>query len=310
MSRRVIITGAAGFIGRQAILPLVRKGFDVHVFDRSPASPNWAHEFEGFAHEYHQVDLFDLAAVRKSFRAIAPTDLLHFAWHGDLADRWTSAKNETWADLTIDLVREFASVGGRRIVASGSCAEYDWAHEVQCEGVTPLQPSTPYGVAKVRCQRELSALALKSDLSYAWARVFFCFGPYEPKGRLVHDVTIALLRGESARCTNGLQERDYLHTEDIGRAFADILESDFNGEINIASGEAIPIRDIVSMIGKILGREELIECGALPERSGEPKRLIADTRRLSECIGFAPRFTLDEGIVSTVEWFRRQERMD
>jgi len=97
----------------------------------------------------------------------------------------------------------------------------------------PCLPSTPYGRAKLELSRALAA----SHRDSAWGRIFFPFGPHEAPTRLVPSVIRALLKREAADCTHGAQVRDVLYVEDLGHAFATLLDSSLRGPVNVASGE-------------------------------------------------------------------------
>ncbi len=300
----IAVTGASGFIGRHAIAPLLALGYTPHLFShRRSARDGLAEELRARCHE-HQVDLLDERAVGDLLARLSPSHLLHFAWHGDTRTRWTSPANDKWAAATIALARAFAAAGGQRMVVSGSCAEYDWNHETLREDRTPLAPATSYGRAKVQAHAALRGLCADHGVSLAWGRIFFCYGPAEPGGRLIHQVITALLNEQPVDCTPGTQVRDYLYSEDIGRAFAMLVAQNFDGAINVASGHGIAVRELVETAAEKIGRPELVRFGAKPLAESEPARLVADVTRLRDAIGFRPRFDLDRGIDRTIAWFR------
>jgi len=190
------------------------------------------------------------------------------------------------------------------MVVAGSCAEYDWGFETLIEGQTPLKPATLYGAAKASANELLRFAAPQLALSLVWGRVFFCYGPGEPAGRLISDVVTGLLAGRPVDCTAGHQIRDYMHVADVGCAFADLVDSDFDGSVNIASGTGMRLRDLVGIAANLIGRADLVRFGAKPVPTGEPVRLVADVNHLNRAIGFRPRYEPETGMVDTVEWYR------
>ena len=95
----------------------------------------------------------------------------------------------------------------------------------------------------------------RRGISFAWGRIFFLHGPGEHPDRLVPSVTRALLAGEPARCTDGRQVRDFLHSSsDAAHAFAALLALRVEGPVNIASGRGCRSRELVGWIGDALGR--------------------------------------------------------
>lgn len=295
--RRVLVTGASGFIGRNTLGPLLEAGFEVHAVSRDPPSHGGVH--------WHGRDLLDPAAGETLVHELEPTHLLHLAWYAEPGRYWTAAENVDWLAASLRLLRAFAGPG-RRAVTAGTCAEYDWSSGVCAERETPLDPATLYG----ECKRSLSAvgerLAAETGLSLAAGRVFFVYGPGEHPQRVVASVATSLLRGEEAPCTSGSQVRDYLHVADVASAFVALLRSDVTGPVNIGSGEPLPVRRLLLTVGEAVGAPELIRFGERPERPGDPPLIVADTRRLADEVSWAARHTLGSGIADTVAWWRER----
>ena len=221
---------------------------------------------------------------------------------------WTSLENFRWVRASLDLFGAFAEHGGQRIVVAGTCAEYDWAtgDELCTEASTPLAPATFYGACKHALRVMLEAFARQQALSAAWGRIFFLYGAHEHPDRLVASVIRALLRGVPAPCSHGRQVRDFLHVADVAAAFVALLASDVRGAVNIASGEAVALKDVIMEIGQRVDRGELIELGARPAPAGEPPRLVADVTRLRREVGWSPERTLQQGLEETIVWWQRE----
>jgi len=279
--RRVLVTGAGGFLGRWSLPALQARGFDVHA-----------------VHTRAQCDLLDPAAVDALLAQVRPTHLLHFAWIATPGVYWQSPDNERWLAAGIHLTKCFLDAGGQRIVMAGSCAEYDWAQGGVCrEAASPLADATgpaasAYAAAKLAMSRRLAALAAAADVPAAWGRIFFQYGPGEHPARLVPGVIRALLAGREAECTAGTQVRSFLHATDLGEAFAALLDSDVVGPVNMGSGEPLSIAALVGEIAAQIGRPDLLRLGARPMPPGEPAVLVPDVTRLQQEVGWRPRYTL------------------
>lgn len=287
----MIVTGAGGLIGAPAVVALRASGFHVIAVGRSQAIAN--------AHQTISADLLDPGSRRNALVQAGASHLLHLAWHSGPDDRWTSPANGAWADATQQLAREFAESGGKRAVFAGSCAEYDWSFPVLSE-TTPLAPATPYGKAKAKTGAWLMKQGPRLGLSLAWARIFFCFGPNEPPGRLLGDLIDGLFAGVPVACTDGAQERDFLHSLDVGRALALLLAGEAEGAINIGRGTATPVRDVITTAARLMGRADLPQLGARARAPNDPPKLVADVTRLAS-IGFHPAFSIEAGLRDVVD---------
>ena len=293
--KRVLLTGANGFIGRHTLKPLLERGFEVHAISRGARSGdiNW-----------HAVNLFDHASVRDLSREVEASHLLHLAWITEPGVYWQSPENQTWYAASANLLSGFKDAGGRRAVMVGTCAEYDWTDGHCVEEETPLRPESPYSAAKLACRQRAFELAHDSDLRLAWARVFFPLGTHERRERLVPSIAIPLLTGDRAECTDGEQVRDFMDVRDVADALAAVLDHDYHGDINIASGNAVTLKQIIQSIGEELRAVDRIDFGARERRANEPARITADTTILNEVIGWAPRHNLTDTINNTVAWWR------
>jgi nucleoside-diphosphate-sugar epimerase len=294
---RVLVTGATGLIGRYAVRALHSRGFSVVAATRRGAPVPGADTTLS-------VDLLNRADTEHAVFATRATHLLHLAWHDAPQGRWTDRANLDWAVASINLVRSFAEAGGRRVVAAGSCAEYDWSLQPRLAETAPLRPATLYGAAKAASGSLLVAAASALDITLAWARIFFVYGPNEPEGRLLGDLVAGLRAGRTVDCTDGLQERDFLHASDVGAALAHVVSSDVAGPINLGSGRAVPVRDMIAAASRLLGKPELIRLGARIRPANDPPRIEADVARLAG-LGFAPHFTLETGLADAVGAGRR-----
>jgi nucleoside-diphosphate-sugar epimerase len=301
MMHKVLLTGATGFIGQHCIRPLLANGFAVHaVGSRSPK----ARSDGDAAVVYHQVNLFDFEQIAQVMQVVQPSHLIHLAWCVKPGEWANSLDNFRWVQASLELVRQFREAGGKRAVLIGSDAEYDQNYGFCAERITPCHPDTLYGVCKVSLSALVAAYAQRTGFSLAWARCFGVYGPHEHPQRLVSSVIRALLKQEAARCSHGRQIRDFLYVQDVADAIAALLVSSVTGAINIASGQPTPLQRVILTIAAQLGREDLVQLGALPPASHEVPLLVADIRRLTDEVGWHPQFTLDNGIDRTIEWWK------
>lgn len=300
--KRVLLTGATGFVGRQCLQALIARGYEVHAVTRKlsarlPASG---------AESWHEADLLEGAQVSQLLDRIRPSHLMHCAWYAEPGEYWQSAENFRWVEASLHLTREFSSRGGARAVYIGSCAEYEWAGGWCHEQTTPLRPTTIYGACKDSLRKSIDELAGVSNSGPAWGRLFFLYGPYEHPKRLVASAIRSVLRGEPPLCRNHDYVRDYLCVTDAGDALAALLDSKVVGPVNIASGAAVSLGSIVQEITGLLKRPDLFHTSDPASTQIEPKALLADVTRLSKEVGWKPRHDLRSGLAETINWWSLQ----
>jgi nucleoside-diphosphate-sugar epimerase len=290
-SLRVAVTGATGFIGRHAVEALREAGLETVGMSRSGD------------HASIKCDLLDQGSIRRAFSAAQPTHLLHLAWHDHPQQRWLAVENLDWVSASLCLAREFADCGGKRMVFGGSSAQYAWCGERLSE-MSRQAPSTLYGEAKSATERLLLRAAPTLGLSVASARIFFCYGAGEQRGRLVSDLVSRLHADQITPCTDGEQRRDYLYAVDVGAALASITTSSAVGGVNVASGKALRVRALIEEVARQIGKPDLVEFGAKKRPADDPPIVEADIAKLHE-MGFAPRFTLEAGVADMLRRLKR-----
>ena len=311
-AKRVLVSGAGGFIGRWSVPALLRSGYEVHAVLSGNASREVPKELRGA--KIHFADLLDDSAIDELTSEVRPSHLLHFAWIATPGAYWNSAENFRWVAASERLLRSFRAHGGRRVMMAGSCAEYDWSRVEVCdERSSPLAKAkaadataavSRYAACKIALQTILADFGREEHLSTAWGRIFFQFGPHEHPDRLVPSVICNLLLNREAPCSHGRQIRSFLHVADVGEAFAAVLDSELEGPVNIGSDERVSLADLVDRIGRQIGRSELLRLGARPAPPREPSLLVPEIHRLRDEAQWRPRFTLNEALSNTIAWWR------
>lgn len=301
-SRRVLVTGASGFIGWHCLGPLRERGFEVHAVARAAAPPDAADAQV----TWHVADLLEEGTGAAIIDGVRPSHLLHLAWYVTPGKVIASPLNYRWVARSVELLEAFVAAEGQRAVLSGSAYEYDWRDGTCIEDTTPIGPDTVYGASKAALFLLATSIARESAIPLAWVRPFFLYGPREHPDRLVASVARALLRGEPAATSHGRQRRDYLHVQDVADAIVATLDSPLVGAVNVGSGEAVELRHIVTRIGQIVGRPDLLRIGEIPARPNDVPLVVADARRLMTELSWRPRYDLATGLEATVEWWRHR----
>lgn len=302
--KRLLLTGAKGFIGRHCLPLLVAKGYEVHAVSSSESGDSSS------AVEWHKVDLLNAQSISDLVARVRPTHLLHLAWTTTPGEYWTSLENVGWVQASLELLQQFAARGGQRAVLSGTCAEYDWSAGYCSEFSTPLRPNTLYGMSKHALQILTDSFSERAGINAAWGRIFFLYGQHEHPERLVSYVIRSILQRDAVLCSHGEQLRDFLYVRDVAAAFVALLESDVRGAVNIASGEALALKDLIYKIADKLQGRELVRLGAVETSPYEPPLLVGTTGRMRDEVGWSPLYSLDEGLGETIDWWKETLRRE
>ena len=299
---RVVVTGAAGFIGSHVVRLLVAGGSAVTAIVR-PQSRRERLADVADRLTFVEGDLEDPRFCRDVIESLAPEVVYHLGWYSE-PGRWPdSPRHGHCLAGSRALLKAAGMAGCRRVVVGGTSVEYDTTFG-QVTETTPLRPPSVYGACKAALGLLGQRLARRYGVSIAHARIFNVYGPREDERRLVPHVVCSLLRGVACDLTAGTQIRDYLHVEDVASALLAIGTSDVTGAINVGSSRPVSVADVAQTIAQELGRPDLLNLGARSERTGDYPCLYADARLLCERTNWRPRYDLESGLSQTIRWWR------
>ena len=292
--RRVLVTGASGFIGSHCLHRLALEDCEIHAVNRRgngdpAAGVTW-----------HAADLRDIGQLSPLIAKIRPTHLLHGAWIATPGLYARSPENFTWLQSTIALADAFGGQGGARFVGIGSSAEYDPDDRPCIEDVTPIRPATIYGKCKADAWLAVQAAARQHGFSAAWGRLFLPYGPGDSPQRLVPSVLGALRDGKPVPTTHGRQQRDFIYAPDAADLLVRLLLSEEDGVFNIGTGRATKVRSVVEYLASRCGRPDLPQFGAIAFSPGEPAILVADMSKARERLSWSPSTDVQSGLAEVM----------
>lgn len=304
-SPRVLLTGAAGFIGSQVARVLVDAGCDVQALVRQGGDQS---RLAGFGTRLSVIE-GDLGtpSCLAMLQRLEPEMCLHLAWYAEPGG-YLHAPAENLAALQagLGLVEVLARAGCRRLVVAGTCAEYGRAEgNVAFDEAASTQPMSAYARAKAALYLGAQDVAEAAGMNLAWARLFFMYGPGEHPSRIVPAVIRAALVGEVFSATAGGQVRDYLHVADVAAALWSLTTSSMLGVVNVCSGRPVTLRRLLEEAEQAAGAEGTVRFGELAYRSEEWMWMYGTNDRLQE-LGWRPVFDLQSGIRHTVDWWRQR----
>ena len=304
--KRVLVTGASGFIGSHLCRYLVSNGCDVHIISRSRQNLFRIADIE---HQLtlHQGTLFDDEFIAKCIRNIQPDLCYHLAWYVEPGKYLEAIQNIQFIEASIHLAQYLAQNECHKLVGIGTCLEY-LSGDSDLSEEAPKGPQSLYAASKYSLFILTNQILKKYPMQFTWARIFYQFGPYENERRLVPSIICNLMDGNHISLTSGSHFRDYLFIEDVASALAAIGNTNLCGEVNIGSGMPVKIREIACLIGNLLGREELLGFGEIQMTENEPMRIVSNNRLLKETACWTPKYSLNQGLLRTVDWFKEMRR--
>lgn len=282
---KVLLTGASGFIGRHVLNQLLDSEVDVVVAGRSRPV--------GFKGDFIEVDLLQTEDHDGIVQHAGASHLIHLAWYAEHRQYWTSPLNLRWVDASVRLVEAFCAAGGQKVIAAGTCAEYDWTVGFCREDITPLIPTTLYGTAKDATRRLLNAVCKSHQTQFVWARIFLPYGLGEDSRRLIPSLIDVFQGKRPPFGVNATAYRDFLHVKDVANGFIRLLLSNGQGSYNIASGQPTQIAEVVRSIAHGLQGDPHVVLDLSTERPSEPEILFGDSQKL-RALGWQPMHSINQ----------------
>lgn len=298
--RRVLVTGATGFIGQHLVRQGVAAGLEVHAIGRRPGP-------EGSV--YHQADLNQADRLAAIVAKVAPDVLINLASPG--VAHGTAAFDEILTALvtgTNALLTACATLPARPVVVhAGSSLEYA-NQERPIREDDPIVPSgSRYGSAKAVSSAIVGSFA--GELSVTLLRPFNIYGAGDVAPRLGSFLLDAARGIGSIDVTASAQVRDFLHVDDCANCFwtaaASALSAPGITVLNVGSGEPRPLRDYIQGIAEVLAEAGLpldVRFGARPYRPGEPMLNVPDLTRVYQVLDWRPQIGFSEGLADYVRW--------
>lgn len=301
--RRVLVTGAAGFLGSHLVSRLIEAGAEVCALDQ-PNARGWSRVERETLAATLRTDVRTLAEPMHD-RLLGDIDaIFHLAAvgvvgeTGDVRELATGNIDGTLAGLLA------AQRLGSRFLYCGSCFEYG-AGARWTEQALPA-PTTEYGAAKAGGWLLANAFARRTGVEVISLRPFTMYGPMEPPSRLVPSVVRHALAGRPIDLTPGQQTRDFVYVQDVADAFVVAATTDaaVGGTFNICTGTAVSVRDVVLKVLEYTESSAEARFGALAYRPSELPVLSGDPTHAAQVLGWRARVSLDDGLARTVAWFR------
>jgi UDP-glucose 4-epimerase len=305
---RVLVTGASGFIGSHMVRRLLADGVDVHVLTSTVSSVCGVRLVEVRDQVVlHEGSVADRSAMDALVDSVRPTHVFHLAAYTHVGKSWHRVDEcvQTNVQGTVNLLQALDGTGYTRFVNIGTSEIYGDI-PVPFQEDKPVRPVSPYAATKYAAECLCRVFHEGHGWPIVMARPFNAYGPRQTVDRIIPEVIIRALRGQELKMTQGRQTREFNYVEDIVDGMIRCaLVPGIEGELfNICCGDDVSIRTVTETIIKLLGDPIEPEFGALPDRPTEIWTMRGDNTRARERLGWRPRWSLEDGLAKTIDWYR------
>jgi nucleoside-diphosphate-sugar epimerase len=295
--RKVVVTGAGGFIGVHLCRALLGCGAEVHGISRR------AQVGSGDDTHWWQGDLADTPCIWKLIAAIQPDIIFHLAGHvagsRDLRLVWPTFESNLVS--TVNLLTIASEIGCQRIILAGSLEEPE-----SDRGETV--PCSPYAAAKGASSSYARMFHALYQTPVVMARLFMVYGPgQQDVSKLIPYVTLSLLNKQPPKLGSGERQIDWVYVDDVVAGLITAAQTpNIEGRtLDLGSGTLVSIRAIVQQLADHIDPHVELLWGAFPDRPMEQTR-VANVSRTHEMTGWNPKTSLATGLERTVDWYRKQ----
>lgn len=311
----ILVFGGAGYIGSHTVKHLLNNGYSCVVADNLIYGHREAVDPRA---EFVHADLADKYSLQQLFDTHKIEAVIHFAAFTYVGESVTDPQKYYINNVvgTTNLLNAMLQHGVKKIVFSSTCATYGEPQYIPMDEKHPQSPINPYGRTKLMIEQIFADYERAYGLKHIALRYFNAAGcaqdgsigeSHNPETHLI-PLVLKAIKGERANIKifgtdydtpDGTCLRDYIHVEDLALAHRLALEKldDYSGCINLGTGIPTSVKEIISAAENVSGLKCPVEIA--PRRAGDPAKLYADNRKAKEILGWQPRYTQIEDIIST-----------
>jgi dTDP-6-deoxy-L-talose 4-dehydrogenase (NAD+) len=272
MKRKILLTGASGFVGRQIARRLVEAGHRPRLVLR-PGSFARVGLDRASADIIETPDLFSEDVDWWRGAIDAADTVIHAAWYVEPGKYLDSPENIRCVEGSLRLAEAAVRSGVPQFIGIGTCFEYRLPND-QITAEAELGPVTIYAAAKLALFHMLEKRFAGTPTTLTWARLFYLFGEGEHPARLFPTLHRKLSAGEEVELSSGDKLRDFLDVAEAGAMIAGLAETGQAGVVNVCSGKAVTIREIAEQIADLYGRRDLLTFGTATVHPRDPMAVV------------------------------------
>ena len=310
---RILITGASGFIGQHlcAALAQTKALCSAMHYHRPPVNNSTV--TLGDSVDRVDGDLLDVESLRRIVKELQPTHIFHLAAATSTARGFITAKEMIQTNIlgTVNLLQALEGISYTCFVHTGSAEEYG-------NGTAPfyetdsLAPVSPYSASKSGATLFCQMYHRTFQAPIVILRPFLVYGPGQRPDKLLPQAILAALENRSFPMTSGQQTREFTYIDDIVSGFlkAAVTPEAIGEIINLGTGTAITVLEVVQLIQKLTNSRMTLEPGALPSRAAEIMDYRCDNSKARTILSWTPEVSLEDGLRKTISWYQDQIKTD
>lgn len=312
--KKVLITGADGFIGSHLTEALLEKGYQVKAFTYYNSFNSWGWLDSLPKEKLDEIEIFsgdirDPNGVREAMRGVegvfhlAALIAIPFSYHSPDSYVDTNIRG------TLNVLQAARELGTERIMITSTSEVYGTAQYVPIDEKHPFQGQSPYSATKIGADRLAESFYRSFNLPISIVRPFNTYGPRQSARAVIPTIITQLLSGkEEIKLGSLTPTRDFNYVKDTAAGFIAIAESDktIGEEINIATQKEISIGELATEIIAQINPHARIVCDEqrLRPQKSEVNRLLGSNEKIQELTNWKPNYTFSVGISETIAWLR------
>lgn len=318
--KRVLVTGADGFIGSHLTEMLLEQGYDVRAFTYYNSFNSWGWLDTIDKNKLKEIDVFagdvrDPNGVKQAMKGIdevyhlAALIAIPFSYHSPDSYVDTNIKG------TLNVLQAARDLNTSRIIITSTSEVYGTAKYVPIDEYHPYQGQSPYSATKIGADRLAESFYRSFNMPISIVRPFNTYGPRQSARAVIPTIITQLLSGKEEIRLGALDPtRDFNYVKDTASGFIEIANSDntIGEEINIATQREISIGELAQELINQINPKAKIICDnqrIRPEKS-EVNRLLGSNKKIKELTKWKPIYSFEEGIKETINWFKVENNLD
>jgi len=316
--KKILVAGGAGYIGSVTTEMLCDKGYDVTVVDNLERGYKQALDPRA---SFIQGDLRNRQQIHDILQEVKPDGVIHFAAYIEVGESMTAPLPffENNVSGSLNLLDALVAADCKKLIFSSTCATYGTPDRIPMDESLPQKPESVYGESKLLCEKMFSWAQKIHGVESVFLRYFNASGASGERGEShrpeTHLIPLVLqvaqgkrdkiyIFGEDYPTPDGTCVRDYIHVKDLAQAHILALKEGISGPFNLGNGTGFSVKEVIETVREVTGHP-------IPEekqkrRPGDAARLVSDSTKAKEVLGWKPEFPDLKGIVESAwKWHQK-----